>query len=224
MLNFSCLPTDTIADLKHKIWKEEGVVPSSQTLFCEFMKLEADDDQVLLSDLAYSHLHLAVPLDQPQVRLPLELPAAARHRSHKIVTEKDTWIVTGSRKDFQCMKITANTVENIRPPKGKFGIVTHTEGTRNGEKNYTVRRYKEERDGKLYLRVEENTIQVYLQHGEGQSTTQELLEGVMMSYEESRRSRDSFSETLRILLTDVQHIVAQGIATVFLILATTILN
>ena len=210
VLNFSCRPTDTIADLKQMIFNEEGVLPSSQTLFCELMKLEADDDQVLLSDLTHSQLYLKVPVDEPQARLHLELPSAAGHRSHKIVTEKDIWIVIGSRKDFQCMKITANTVENIRPPKGKFGIVTHIEGTRNGEKNYTVRRYKEERDGNLELRIEGARIEVYLQLGEGHSTRQELLEGVLMSYEESKRSKGSLSETLRILLADIQHIVDQG--------------
>ena len=197
MLNFPCLPTDTLADLKQKICEEEGVVPSSQTLFCDLMRLEPDDDQVLLSDLTESKLYL-------------ELSAAAKHRSHKIVTEKDTWIVTGPRKDFQCMKITANTVENIRPPKGKFGIVTHTEGTRNGEKSYTVRRYKEEREGKLELRIEGETIRVYLKSEEGESAQEELLEGVMMSYEENRRN-GLLTNSLRVLLTDIHHFITQGI-------------
>ena len=51
---------------------------------------------------------------------------------------------------------------------------------------YKVRRYREEREGSIEIRLEEGDLEVYYVKEEGTNGEEELLEGTMMTYETSR--------------------------------------
>ena len=117
-----------------------------------------------------------------------------RVSAKEFLAEKDTWLITGSTRNFDHpMKITPARMERIRLPKGKFGIVTLTrgEGNRAGEElpgpRYQVRRYQEERVGRLELRRERGETEVYIILEEGTNGEEEKLEGVLMVYDESKK-------------------------------------
>ena len=50
---------------------------------------------------------------------------------------------------------------------------------------YKVRRYREEREGSIEIRLEEGDLEVYYVKEEG-TNGEELLQGTMMTYETSR--------------------------------------
>ena len=156
--------------------EQEGIGVSRQTYFCGLYQLE--DDSVLLTDLMIDNT----------IRLDVKLPKAGMM---SIWAEKDTWLITGSTRNFNPpIKITPARMERINLPKGKFGIVTYDggEGNRAGEVSgarYQVRRYQEEREGRLELRRERGETEVYIIMEEG--THGEKLEGVLMIYDESKK-------------------------------------
>ena len=87
-------------------------------------------------------------------------------------------------------KVTGGSIESIRPP-GKFAIVVHTEGKKNGEKKYTVKRYQEMREGKLRLKTDgEGTVEAFLDD--------EKLEYKVMVYDEAERGQGGKSLALEI--------------------------
>ena len=51
---------------------------------------------------------------------------------------------------------------------------------------YKVRRYREEREGSIEIRLEEGDLEVYYVKEEGTNGEEELLQGTMMTYETSR--------------------------------------
>lgn len=161
------MASDTVRSLKDRITEQEFMATSSQTLYCGLMRLEREEEELVVQELL-------------QPRIFLEFPLAGGVALRQIRVDQDSWVIVGSRTDFQCMKISANTLENIRLPDGVFGIVTHVEGARNGEKRYTVRRFQGAGEGRLELRTREGRVEVYL--GE------EQLEGELMAYDERERN------------------------------------
>ena len=181
-IEFLCQPGWTLGDLKVLFDEQEGIGVTRQTYFCGLYQLE--DDSVLLTDLMIDNT----------IRLDVKLPKAGRVSEKEFWAEKDTWLITGSTRNFNHpMKITPARMERIRLPKGKFGIVTLTrgEGNRAGEElpgpRYQVRRYQEERVGRLELRRERGETEVYIILEEGTNGEEEKLEGVLMVYDECRR-------------------------------------
>ena len=180
-LEFECEPGSTLRDLKVQFEEEEGIGASRQTYFCGLYLL--DDDSVLLTDLMIDN----------SIRLNIKLPKAGKggnagNGGRKIWAEKDTWLITGSRRNFDSpMKITPGRMERIRLPRGVFGIVTYNAGEEVSGPRYQVRRYQEERVGRLELRREGGETEVYIILEEGTNGEEEKLEGVLMVYDENRR-------------------------------------
>ena len=146
-MEFTCAASDTVRELKERITEQEYMATTSQTLYCGLMRLEREEEELVVQELL-------------QPRIFLEFPLAGGVGLRQIRVDQDTWVIVGSRTDFQCMKISANTLENIRLPDGVFGIVTHVEGARNGEKRYTVRRFQGAGEGRLELRTREGRVEV----------------------------------------------------------------
>ena len=184
-LEFECEPGSTLRDLKVQFEQEEGIGASRQTYFCGLYLLE--DDSVLLTDL----------MIDDSIRLNVKLPKAGRGGNagkggREIWAEKETWLITGSRNNFDPpLKIPQRRLERILVPKGKFGIVDLTVGEVPGSRvpgaRYQVRRYQEERSGHLELRMEAGETEVYIVLVEGINGEEEKLKGTMMIYEEDRR-------------------------------------
>ena len=59
--------------------------------------------------------------------------------------------------------------------------------TAQGDTVSTVRRYQEKREGRIHLRVKQCDLEVYFLNKEGANGEEELLEGVTMTYDTSRR-------------------------------------
>ena len=179
-MEFICQPGWTLGDLKAQFNEQEGIGVTRQTYFCGLYRLE--DDSVLLRDLM-----------NDTFRLDVELTTAGGVSEREFCTKRDTWLITGSRRNFDPpIKITPRRMERIRFPKGKFGIVTTTGegGNQAGEEmsgpRYMVRRYQEERKGQLVLKWEGGETEVYIILDTGK---EEKLEGVLMIYDENRRRK-----------------------------------
>ena len=178
-LEFECEPGSTLRDLKVKFEEEEGIGVSRQTYFCGLYLLE--DDSVLLTDLMIDN----------SIRLNVKLPKAGKGGNagkggREIWAEKETWLITGSRNNFDPpMMIPQRRLERILVPKGKFGVVTLTVGEGPGAR-YQVRRYQEDRKGHLELRREGGETEVYIILEEGTNGEEEKLKGTMMIYDETR--------------------------------------
>ena len=114
---------------------------------------------------------------------------AGRDPEFLIWTEKDCSLVTGSREHFDLpLQLAANTANRkIKATHGKFGIVERESSTPQGDTVYTVRRYQEKREGRIQLRVKQGNLEVYFLSEEGTNGKEELLEGVTMTYDTSKR-------------------------------------
>ena len=149
--------------------EEECLDPRFVTLFCGFTRLEEEDDKVLVRELE-EHTIL------------VENPEAGGDVFRELAVEKDTFLIAGSTRKFVApKKVTGGSVHKIEPPYGKFAIVVHEEGEKNGEKKYKVKRYQEKREGKLELKVVDGKVEVFL--------GTEKLPFKEMVYDEARRNQ-----------------------------------
>ena len=114
--------------------------------------------------------------------------SAGRVSEIRIWTEKDCRLVTGSSEDFNLpLKLAANKANRkIKAINGKFGIVEDESSTAQGDTVYTVRRYQEEREGgRIEIRMVLGDLEVFFVPN-GPNGEEELLEGMMMTYDTSR--------------------------------------
>ena len=96
--------------------------------------------------------------------------------------------MTGSSEDFNLpLKLAANKANRkIKAINGKFGIVEDESSTAQGDTVYTVRRYQEEREGgRIEIRMVLGDLEVFFVPN-GPNGEEELLEGMMMTYDTSR--------------------------------------
>ena len=133
--------------------EQEGTASPRHTYFCGSFTIK--DDTTLVADIL-----------KVTDRLDIKLPKSGRVPEFRIWTEADCWLVTGSRDQFALpLKLVAMKTRKIKAPQGKFGIVEHPNGqpntpqpsppywsTPSGEMVYTVRRYREEREGSIDIR------------------------------------------------------------------------
>ena len=102
-IEFLCQPGWTLGDLKLQFDKQEGIGVTRQTYFCGLYQL--DEDSVLMSDLMIDNT----------IRLDVKLPKAGRVSLKEIWTMKETWLITGSVRNFNHpMKITPGRIKKIR--------------------------------------------------------------------------------------------------------------
>ena len=161
-----CGALDTIGTLKQRISTKNKISLSSVTLYCGPCLL--DDDTLMVNDL----------LEFTESFL-LELPEAGEK---EIESEKEVFLVTGSRKKFEGpFRIkTAERPIKIEAYHDKFGIITHEKVDTCGRKSYQVERYHLKGKGKVRLRTSETSgeVLVYLKGEE------EPLVPVVMTYVE----------------------------------------
>ena len=100
----------------------------------------------------------------------------------EIQSDKDIRIVTGSRRKFQPpipIKKTEKSIK-IKADRNMFGIVTHEETDKDGQRVYIVERYQIPRGGKVTLKTNPETGEV-LVFLEGEN---DPLTAVVMRYVE----------------------------------------
>eukprot|EP00090_Calanus_glacialis_P000081 TRINITY_DN10059_c0_g1_i1.p1 TRINITY_DN10059_c0_g1~~TRINITY_DN10059_c0_g1_i1.p1 ORF type:complete len:249 (-),score=56.61 TRINITY_DN10059_c0_g1_i1:88-834(-) len=147
---FQCEPTDTLLSLKEQIESDEGIEPKKQTLF--FHGYWISEDSLLLGDFL-----------KDADELTLSLPTAALTiKKFENLAQKDVWVVNGSKHRFTMHLVPRTRNIPIKLKSKLFGIVYHTEGTKQGERKYQVLRYDVEDFDKVELKTIDGNVEVIL--------------------------------------------------------------
>ena len=152
-LTLDCDPKDSIADLKEKIFEEDGCEPDRQRLFYKFILVSNDS---ILEEF-------------PEPEFYLNLPTAGA-RKIKIESSQETFILIGNTSNFKCLPLLPNIPEVIKA--GKFAIVRNQE-----DKLYYARKYKIDQDCKINCKSD-GKVYMILENG-----TETELDGELKVYE-----------------------------------------
>ena len=145
----------TIFELKEAIDEEIGVGPRRQALFLLGYPLTEDAAQLKDFPQTYKTFNVVLPKEGGERDRTLKGP-------REVVTDKEVFLITGGRLNFQAILLHADQEEWIKLKSKKFGVVKHIEGDEIGKRIFHFRVYEVKNEGRIDLRTENGLEKVYL--------------------------------------------------------------
>jgi len=153
VLNFEVDPTETIIDLKNRIFTQEGLETNFQIIFYNGYWINEDD--ICLGDFLKNGDELVLNNDAPT--------KAVTGRFISVMQRTITIINPRSLRPFQTLLLVPSRETTIRLSTGKFGLVISTDNEGEiGRRSYQAEVYKLREDSEVRVVEVEGRIEVLI--------------------------------------------------------------